>query len=380
MNNKPKILITGGHMTPAIALAEELSKRNIPIIWVGQKFSQTFSTNLSAEYNTINEKGIKFINIYTGKLWRKWTWNTLLFGVYNMLLIPFGFLQAIYIIIKYQPQIIMSFGGHVAIPLIIIGKIFQRKTYTHEQTIIVGTANKLISKFVDKIFISWEESAKYFPKHKTILTGNPIRNDVFSTEKIKFSNKLPTLLIFGGNQGANTINWRVREILPELLQFANVIHQTGQSTLTNDYQKSIKQKTHLPKELQERYLVYDYISGSQWGKVLNSADLTLSRAGANTITELLILGKLSIFIPIPWVSGNEQFLNAQVLEQIGLGYIIHQRDDLLPSDILAAIKLGLNNITLNKGFNGKPLYEIRKQSKLILPENPIAKLISELEF
>ncbi|HLD03763.1 MAG TPA: UDP-N-acetylglucosamine--N-acetylmuramyl-(pentapeptide) pyrophosphoryl-undecaprenol N-acetylglucosamine transferase [Candidatus Dojkabacteria bacterium] len=378
VSNSAKIMISGGHLTPALAVLSELKKQGFKkIIWVGSKYTQTLSKNLSPEYQILTSRNLTFVNFSAGKFWRRWTLATLFKGIFNLFLIPIGFFRALIILLKYRPDVIVSFGGYLALPLIIFARLLGIKSLTHEQTVVLGLANKIITRFSDKILISWPDSQKFFPKNKTILTGNPLRQEVLNvtTNKYKFPNSLPVIYVTGGNQGANTINWRLLAILPKVLQIANVLHQTGQSTLTNDYAKALQTKKELRKDLQNRYIVVDNVFTSEIGEILHKADLIISRAGANTITEVLALGKLVILIPLPWSSHNEQLKNARMVAATGLGNILEQYDGMPADLLLEKIKLGLNILKSGKDFSGKPLAASQQQAKKLIKTNASSRIV-----
>src|SRR5260221_7507301 len=279
---KSKILITGGHLTPAVAVIGELKKRGFTnFVWIGHKYNQQGNEELSPEYKTVESMGIKFIDLKTGKLYRKWTFQNFLSGIKQFFLIFFGLLKSLIIVLQERPKLILSFGGYLAVPIVFWGKISGSKVVTHEQTIVTGLANKIISKFANKILVSWENSLKFFPANKVILTGNPIRREVFYVKSNSltetFDEKLPILLIFGGNQGSHEINIRVFEIIEKLLTDFNVIHQTGNSSVTNDYQSALDIRTNLPAHTQLRYTVKDYINSNEVGEALNKAHVILGR-------------------------------------------------------------------------------------------------------
>ncbi|MBE0573771.1 glycosyltransferase, partial [Candidatus Dojkabacteria bacterium] len=229
-----KILVTGGHLTPAIAVVTELKKRGYSnFVWIGHKYNQASTKTPSAEFNTVTNSSIPFYNLKTGKLIRDWSFSTFIYGIKNLFWILLGFINSLRIILKERPRLILSFGGYLALPVVITGKLLGARIVTHEQTIVTGLANKIISKFANKVLISWESSFKYFNAAKTIFTGNPIRSEVFEVTNDNLVENLnpdlPTLLIYGGNQGAHEINKRIFDILEDLLNDFNIIHQTGSS-------------------------------------------------------------------------------------------------------------------------------------------------------
>lgn len=375
-----KILITGGHLTCALAVLDELETLEYTnIVWVGTKYSQTDSKNLSAEYNIINKRGIRFINFRAGKLWRKTTLKTFFKALVNFFLIPIGFFKALGIISKEKPKMVLSFGGFLALPIVMAAKFYRTKIITHEQTITVGLANKMISKYADKILISFESSLKYFPKEKTILTGLPIRKDIFEkkTSMFNFKNTKPIIYITGGNQGANTINWRIFKVLPKLLEHANVIHQVGASTITNDIEIARKLDNDLPENLKDSYVFFDN-AYEEIGEIYSISNIIFSRAGANTIYEILSLGKLSVLIPIPWSSNDEQLKNAQLVANTGLGFILKQYDEMQPEEMYQSLMMALEVWNKECDFKGRKINEAILDAKKLVVPNAAEKIIAEI--
>ncbi|MBN1915636.1 UDP-N-acetylglucosamine--N-acetylmuramyl-(pentapeptide) pyrophosphoryl-undecaprenol N-acetylglucosamine transferase [Candidatus Dojkabacteria bacterium] len=378
---KIKFMFVGGHLTPALAVLEELKVQGYTnIVWTGRKYSQEGDKRKSSEFKLIKSKGIKFYNLNTGRLQRKWVLKTLLLGLKNLLMIPFGFLKAFNIVLKEKPDIVISFGGYLALPIVCSAKVLNRKIVTHEQTVVTGLANKFIAKLANRVFISWDISRKYFPAKKTVLTGNPLRKEVFQTgtNDFDFHNDRPIVYVTGGSQGSNTINWRLLEILPKLLKHANVIHQTGSSTVTQDYEKALKKKKRLNKKLQENYVVRKHIFGRQIGEIFAKSTLVVSRSGANTLTELLALGRPAVLIPIPWSSGDEQMKNARMIESIGLATVLTQEEitpDLLYNRILNVLEV----VRSGKGLNGYPLDLVRITARSKVKLNAAENIVNEIE-
>ncbi len=376
-----KIMLIGGHLTPALAVLEELRSRGYSnFVWVGRKYSQEGDERKSSEYKLIKEQGIKFYNLTTGRLQRKWVPNTVKIGLTQFAKIPVGFLQASKIVSKEKPDIVVSFGGYLAFPIVFAAKMQGRKVVTHEQTVVTGLSNKLISKFADKILISWDVLKKHFPEKKTVLTGNPIRKEVLevSSNDFNFANELPIVYVTGGSQGSNTINWRLLEILSKLLKRANVIHQTGSSTVTKDHERALKARKRLAKKLQANYVIKEHIYGKQIGEVFNKSALVVTRCGANTLTELLALGKPAVLVPIPWSSGNEQMKNAQMLENIGLGTIINQ-EEITPDLLYEKITFMLDKANGEMAPNDRSWQAVERSAKALASLDASKLIVDEIE-
>lgn len=379
-----KIFIIGGHLTPALAVLDELQSRGYKnIFWIGIKHSQTSASSLSAEYKVIKDKNIQFINFKSGKIWRKWTKETFFYGLYNLVMIPIGFIWSFLILLFYRPTLVVSFGGYLALPFVINARILGVKSVTHEQTMVIGLANKIIAKFANKILLSWNENLKQIDRkllHKVVVTGNPIRKEVLNvtTNKFNFDNKKYILYITGGNQGSNTINVNVFKILPQILENFNVIHQVGGSSLTNDLTKAKDIKESLSKEVYNDYILFDNLFNEEIGEVLNKSSLILSRSGANSVSEILALSKLSILIPIPWSSNNEQLENAKLAENAGLGLILTQDDNLKPQDILIAINRAKVCLDNNTDYLGRDISVAKNSSQGKINLNAREKIVDEI--
>lgn len=323
-----KIVIAGGVLTPALALIEELKKEKTwEIFYFGRKTTLEGSQVLSSEAKIIPSLGVKFITFNPGRLQRQFTRYTIL----SLLRVPLGFIQAFWQILKIKPKVVVSFGGYVSVPIVIASWLLRVPIITHEQTVVFGLSSKINAFFASKIAVSFPQSLKYFPEKKTILTGNPVRKQIFEKNKPDWFKTIidkPLIYVTGGNQGALIINKTVLEIMEQLLTDYLIIHQTGEA----HYEVVSEKRNLLPKEKREKYFVRSFIDNNEIGWVLSSADLVISRSGANTICELAILGKPSILIPIPWTYQNEQCKNALMLKEAGTAEIIKQND--LTGDLL----------------------------------------------
>lgn len=353
-----KILITGAHFTPAVAVIEELKKiKNVEILYVGRDTTLEGDSVPSVESKIIPSLGIKFIPITTGRLQRSPTPYTLL----SLLRIPVGFIQALIIILSEKPDVILSFGGYVAVPIVIVGWLFSIPIIIHEQTLVSGLANKISSLFANKIAVSFKNGplreARKVDEH-VILTGNPIRSVILNGVNITHSRGVqnrhrPTILITGGNQGSHIMNLSVEQVLGELTKIANVIHVTGDNKF-----KDFERLNELGG-LGGKYLVKKWIN-DEWGKVLSGVDLVVSRAGINILTEMAFMGKVGLVIPIPYLFGDEQNKNAKYFEQLGLVKILPQ-SKLSASSLVENIKWILKNLD---GLKQKA----KNANKVIIPD------------
>lgn len=331
-----KIAITGGHMTPALAVIEELQKNKThQIIYFGRKYSFEGKKTLANDFQIVSKiKSLKYVNLNTGRLQRKISLHTLP----SLLRIPKAVIEASQILKREKVDCILSFGGYLAFPVALAGFLKKIPVYTHEQTVGVGLSNRFISHFSKKIFLSWPSSQKYFPEEKSLLVGNPVRGVIFKTNKtdlhtFPFSlkqiidvklRKPETKLIYisGGNQGSHIINQIIWQMLSQLLDEYYIIHQCGYY----DWETFSFENLSLNKKQKQKYYLTPWIDSEQIGWVYKSADLIISRSGANTVTEIAALGKPAIFIPIPWVVDNEQQKNAEMILNAGFAKILNQND------------------------------------------------------
>lgn len=316
-----KILITGAHFTPAIAVIEKLKKYpDTEIVYVGRKKTLEGDNVISQESQILPKIGVKFIPIITGRLQREFSLQT----IPSLLKIPVGFLQSFYIILSQRPNVILSFGGYVAVPLVAISWLFSIPIIIHEQTLVSGLANRISAFFADKVALSFKQNMPL--SKKSILVGNPLRKEVLNPVKslpLEYSklfayskkNNLPVILIMGGNQGSHAINKSIEGILKQLLKMTVVIHVSGDNKY-KDFQRLFNLQN-------ERYLVKKWI-GQEIGAILQRIDLCVCRAGINTLSELAFFGKPALVIPFEPISQNEQNKNAHYFQNLGLVRILSQ--------------------------------------------------------
>lgn len=344
-DKKIKILITGAHFTPAVAVIEVLKTySNVEIVYVGRKTTREGDTSLSAESQILPKLGVKFIPIITGRFQRAFTFYT----IPSLFKIPIGLIQSFFIVIKEKPDVVLSFGGYVAVPIVVVSYFLSIPIILHEQTLVSGLANKISSIFADRIALSFKKLNPGASKY--ILTGNPIREDVLNANLKPLSNdikklicfsklkKLPIVFITGGNQGSHIINLAVEGSLKRLTKIACVVHQTGESKY-HDFERLNKKEIN-------GYLAKKFID-KEMGSVLNLADLVVSRAGVNTLIELAYLGKPTLVIPIPYLYQDEQNKNAKYFERLGLVQILPQKN-LTSETFYETVKNMLENIFLYK--------------------------------
>ncbi|MDE6626735.1 MAG: undecaprenyldiphospho-muramoylpentapeptide beta-N-acetylglucosaminyltransferase [Lachnospiraceae bacterium] len=318
-----KIVLTGGgtagHVTPNIALLPSLAEAGFEVHYIG-------SYN-GIEKKLIEDMGIPYYGISSGKLRRY-------FDVKNFS-DPFrvlkGFGEADRILRKIKPEVVFSKGGFVTVPVVIAAKKNHIPAIIHESDMTPGLANKLCIPSASKVCCNFKETFDLLPEGKAVLTGTPIRRELFegnadkAAEFCGLSPNRPTILIIGGSSGSVVINNVVRESLEDILPNFQVIHLCG--------------KDHLDQKLSNKkgYVQFEYIS-KELRDLFALSDLVISRAGANAICELLALKKPNILIPLSKAaSRGDQILNAKSFKKNGFSYVIEE-EELSKASLLNAIR------------------------------------------
>jgi len=348
-----KIIVTGGgsggHISAALSITSTLKEKYgldpYQFLYIGGDLRmEGEKPGNSLEQELMKDMDFERKYIRAGKLQRSISFNTIKLLFRSLL----GMIDSYRIIKSFRPDIVISTGGYVTVSVCLIAKLFKSKIYLHEQTATVGLTNKIVGKIADKIFISFPSSFKYFKKEKTLLTGNLVRPEIFETkgqgqlvESVKkmVSNRdrYPIIYISGGGLGSHLINETVKDSLKLLLQKYQIILQTGDNKVFNDHKSLLNTKENLTEEMKQRFLPVTYIQAKDMGYLLHNIDLYIGRAGANTVYEMGVLQIPSIFIPIPWVTHNEQYKNAEVLANLGLAEII-QEGELTSNCLLLRIQ------------------------------------------
>lgn len=324
------ILLTGGHAaTTGIAVIEEIKKRmpKAKISWVGSKAAVSGSKVTTLEYKIYPTMGVEFFTINAGKLQTKFTRHT----IPHLLMIPVGFFQALLLVLKLKPKVILSFGGASSFPIIFWGSAFGIPTILHEQTLAAGRAAMASAYIVSKIALSREESLKHFPKGKCVITGNPLMSSILSVPPITTHHLPFTILIMGGSRGSEFINEEIFKILPELIKIYKVIHITGE----RDFEKYRDLKL-------KNYRVLPFVDPREMAKYYIESDMVIERSGANSVSELLYVKRPAILIPLPRTFMGEQVKNARYAENFGIARVILETE-VSSESLMLIIKSTISN-------------------------------------
>lgn len=321
--NKYKIIMTGGgtagHVTPNVALIPSLKKNGFEVSYIGSKDG--------IEKEIIKNKNIPYYAISSGKLRRY-------FDIKNIS-DPFkvlkGVLDARKILLKEKPDIIFSKGGFVAVPVVIAASMRKIPVVCHESDITPGLANRIAAPFSDKVCVTFRESLQYIKGNKGILTGSPIREEIFKGSRLKgldicgFTGKKEVLFVMGGSLGSKVINDVIRENLNELINEWDVIHICGKGNIDEKLLNVAG------------YIQFEYVN-EELPHLMTAADYIVSRAGANSIFEFLALKKPTLLIPLSKkASRGDQILNANSFKKEGYSLVLEE-EDLNKESFIAKIK------------------------------------------
>ncbi len=327
---------TGGHVLPALAVIDELRGRGAlaELIWIGSREG--------VERRAAEEAGIRFVAIPTGKLRRYLSLRNLT----DSARVPFGVLAARRALTAFRPDVVLSTGGFVSVPAVVAAHGIA-PVLTHEQTAILGLANRINAKFADVLAVSHrqtEQLAGRLHRH-VVVTGNPIRVGLTTGDGSRalqifgFDPAIPVVYVTGGARGASPVNQRIAALLPSILDQTQIVHQTGPLSANADAGNLSQLRETLPETVRQRYAVVEFLR-DELPDVYAAADLVVGRAGAGTIAELAYVGLPAILIPLPGARGDEQILNARVLGDAGAAAVLAQSDatpERLQMEILALL-------------------------------------------
>jgi len=306
---------TGGHLFPGVAIAQEFKVRNsqneIIFVSTGNPLERRILSKMNFALECISVEGIK------GRgLWNQFK---------SICKLPGGIAGAVRILSRFKPDLIIGLGSYSAGPVVLAGRFLRIKTALHEQNLLPGVTNRILARFADMIFVSFEDTLKHVASSRARFTGNPVRLDILTGSlsrdaraRAAGGQKPFTVLIIGGSQGAHKINVTVTETLASLQTRKDLyfVHQTGAADekMVNDAY------THHNVDSMVRAFFDDM------AELYQNADLIICRAGATTVAEITAIGKAVIFIPFPYATDNHQVLNAESLSKNGAAEMILEKN------------------------------------------------------
>lgn len=338
---------------------------------------------LPMEERLATRMGIPFRKIRMGKLQRQLSLRTFK----HMIKVLLGFWDAYRLLRELKPKVIVAFGGYVAFPMVIVGKLLKANIVLHEQTSSIGLTNKLLERYATTVALTFETSLPYFKK-SAVVVGSPTMPHIYSISdydhlvaylnkeksrvleepeyliRLKWlsdiKGKIPILLMSGGSQGSHFLNEQMKAILPELLKTTVVIMQVGENEYYDDFKVMTEVVNQLPNDLAQHCIIRRFVF-EEYGYLMKIADLFLGRSGANTVYQVGMNMLHGVFVPIPWVTRNEQYTNAMVLKEKGFAEIIEQ-DECTPQKLLKILQEQLKKS--EKVVAKEPLFPLDADQKL----------------
>lgn len=386
MENKKVVFTgggTGGHVYPNIAIYEELREK-----YPGSSFLY-IGTEKGAEKRIVKNipHPIEFVSVKSKGIPQKIKSIRTFISLFVIFL---GVVKSFFLLRKFKPDIIIGSGGYVAAPVLIAASLLKLKVFIHEQNAVPGRLNRFISKSAARIGVSFASTANFFPEEKVVFTGYPLRRSIrySSDTDIKKKYGIPeenkVIFIFGGSNGARTINTAVAELIPTFLSMDDltVILSTGRgySKEYKAYDDTIKifGDVGIPVEVEGKLIVKEYFDNID--EIYSISDLVISRAGAGTIKEITTLGIPSILIPKIDLPGDHQILNAREVEKAGGARIVYEevryRNERRTIYVPETKLLQVIRETL---YEGDILFNMRKNLRQIEKHNSSELILNELE-
>jgi UDP-N-acetylglucosamine--N-acetylmuramyl-(pentapeptide) pyrophosphoryl-undecaprenol N-acetylglucosamine transferase len=321
---------TGGHVYPALAVAQRLQQQyDADILYLG--------SDDGLETRLVPAAGVRLKTIQAGKLQRFVSWRTMT----GMARVPLGMVQAIGIVRSFRPDVAFTSGGYVAVPAGLAARLNRTSLLMHQQDVPPNLSNKLLAPLATRISVAFADSLRYFPSRKTVQLGNPIRQAILDVRTVSPQQArtdvglvpdVPLVLVTGGSQGARHLNQTVCRALPELLNQCQVLHISG-SNLFNETRDLAEQTLlNVESETRQRYRLVPYMD-EEMPLALQAADLVLCRSGASVLSELAVLGKPSVLVPLPpALGGSPQEVNAAMFQREQASEVI--LNDLLKPEVM----------------------------------------------
>jgi len=337
---------TGGHVFPAISIAQEITGRNHDdeILFVG--------TERGLENELLSKKGYKIKHISSRGFVGLGFFKTIIAFFYALK----GLIDSFLIIRDFKPNVILGVGGYVSGPLVLTAVLLRFPTAICEQNTVPGVTNRILGRVVSKIFASFDSSVLYFSSKKVLITGNPIRKEILNSTDSSKNRESLSALVFGGSQGAYSLNRSVPEAFSRIdNKNISIIHQTGEKDYL--YVKNLYRDNGINAQ------VLTFIDDMAWA--YGKSDLVIARAGAGTISEITALGKPSILVPFPYAAHNHQLENAKILESGNAAVLIEDKD-ATPEVLATALTNLLDEDKLNKmAANAKKLGKPEASRKIV---------------
>lgn len=335
---------SGGHVFPLAAVGKALREislekaKNVELIMLGEG---RFFEEVAREF------GFRYHKIMAGKIRRYFSFLNFL-DYFKMIL---GFVQSLWQVFWIMPDAVFTKSGYASFFPVLAARLFLIPVYLHDSDAVPGLTSRIIGRWAKKIFLSFESACKFFPENKAEVVGNPVRSVMLDTTReeallfFKLSPNLSTVVIFGGSQGAKSLNDIILQSIVLLTNNLQVIHQCGRE----NYERVKKALEQLTKEggekyasqISSRYRLFPFLNGREWSLAYTLGDVIISRGGSSALFEIASVGKPGIVVPIKNSPANHQYFNA--LEFVRCGGILLEEDNLTAGALMANIAQALRH-------------------------------------
>lgn len=332
---------TGGHIFPAIAIADKIKEMepDSDILYIGNE--------VGLEKDLVPATGYPFKMVVT-----RWFDKNPLELMKTGFVVTKGIFQALKIMKEFKPEVVVGTGGYACVPVVFAGKIYGARCYIHEQNAYPGKANRVLERAVKKIFLGFPEAGKVFKNPaKHVPVGNPVRKRFFEADRVSSRKKLGipendfVIFSFGGSQGAERINDTVYDLVKKVNGEEGITYVFGTGDLYYEEIMEKLEKDHV--EIKPNVIIKAYMEDIQ--NYLAASDVIISRAGALSVAEITVCGKASILIPSPNVTNNHQYFNAKSVADKG-GAVLLEEKDLTPEKMIEEVMKIRNNPSLLKSL------------------------------
>ena len=374
MMAKPLMVVTGGgsggHTMVAAATISYLLRNELAdVVYVGSRDG--------VEGPTARSLGVPFFSIRTGKLRRSAAWYRMITvrNGWDVVNLSAGLAQAVRLLRRLRPALVLSTGGFVAVPVAWAAGVLGIPVVLHEQTLRLGLANRLTARIARRIAVSNGLALDSLPRrwrHKATVTGTPIRKGILAGDALRAAQRfalrenLPTVLVTGGAQGAETLNRAVLEALSLLLGECNVIHQCGAGLGLHTDQTVLMEKSRTLQNLPGRYWLQPFLDEGEMSDAYAASSIVVGRSGAGTTNELAATSTPAILVPLVPTSGDEQTRLARRLESVGAAVVV-------PNAELTGARLHAEVSALLR--NTERIASMSKAMATLAPEQATEKLV-----
>lgn len=333
---------TGGHIYPSLSvvrsLRAKLNETPHEFVYIGSAspLEQVLREEVTRYYRVSVGKYRRYFSLKNAADFYRTTW---------------GFFQSLWILFREMPDVVFSKGGYVSVPVVLAAWVLRIPVVLHESDSVPGSSNRLLGKFANRVAVGFPSASGYFTPSQLIVTGNPVEPDIFDGNKDRiltkygFTSSRPVILVYGGSQGSQSINYSIVAALGDIMEFAQVIHQTGDANIEEVNRESASKAG--VKSGDTGYRAVAFLQGEDRFDAFAAADLVISRSGAASMAEFAALRKVCILVPLPGAANDHQKMNAYAFAKEG-GALVLEEGNLTKNLLVEKVKKLLFSLDLRQ--------------------------------